>query len=246
MNMIELSQIEKDRAIEEILSKGLSKPKSLWEYICEIYRTLGFRYVFFDMAHAVILTVIAITGFIILYPLTSAQHIYTALFAVAPVFFVFIVLFTETIEKVSGLYDLKMTCKYTVQQITAFRVLCLSLVGGVFSTLTSLYFSWVFIVNDFFRAFSLSLCALFLCAFLTIFIIRRFNWKWNHISVILFWVVIDLLPTWILGEQWELFLAQMPVAITMFAAVLACVLFLMETKKLMVVRKRKVAYYVGC
>lgn len=246
MNIIELSQNEKDNAIEDILLKGLSKPKSLWRYLCDIYRALGFRYIFLDMGYAMIMTVAATIGFLILYPLTPKQHIHATLFAVAPVFFIFIVLFTETIEKVSGLYELKMTCKYTVHQITTFRVLCFSLIGAMFCTLTSIYFNRSSIVYDFFRLLSLSLCALFLCAFLTTFVIRRFNWKWNHLSVLVFWIAIALLPAWIIDEQWELFLSQIPVTLSVLGAVIACILFLLETRKLMNIREREVTCYVGC
>ncbi len=246
MNIIEPSQKERDKTIEEILLKGLSKPNSLWKYLCDIYRALGLRYIFCNMGYAMILTVILTTGFVLVYPLTQVQHIYASVFALTPVFFIFLVMVTETIEKVSGLYELKMTCKYTIQQITAFRMLYFSLTGIVFSTLISIYISRFLMVYNLLRIFSLSLCALFLCAFLTIFILRRFNWKWNHSSVLLFWILSGLLPARILGEQWELFLVQLPIVITIFVAIVACILFLMETKKLMDTRIREVANYVGC
>lgn len=245
MNIIEPSQYEKDKAIEDILFKGLSKPKSLWGYLSDIHRALGLRYIFFDMAFPIVMTVFATIGFIVLYPLTLEQHIYTTLFAIAPIFFIFIVLFTETIEQINGMYELKMTCKYTIQQIAAFRVLCFSLLGTVFCTFISLYFNQLSVAYSFFKTFSLSLCALFLCAFLTIFIMRHFNWKLINFIAMLFWIMIGFIPIWILGEQWELFLSQIPVAITMFVAVIACTLFLMEIKKLTNTHKREVAYYVG-
>ncbi len=243
MNMIELSHDEKDRAIEEILSKGLSKPRSLWGYLCEIYCALGLRYIFLDTAQSILITVTAVIGFAMLYPLVSE---YAALFAAAPVFFVCIVLSTETIERGSGLYELKMACKYTIRQIAAFRVLCFSLMSAAGCSLISLYFSRQPVAYDFFRAFSLSLCALFLCSFLTIFLMRRFNWKWIHFSVIPLWISIGILPVWIWGSQWELFLSQIPVAITILVTVIACALFLMEIKILMNIRKSEVAYDVGC
>ncbi len=246
MNMIEPSQNEKDRAIENILSKGLSTPKSLWGYLCEIYRALGIRYIFLDTGLAIIMTIIATIGFIRLYPLSLEQYPYAMLFALAPVFFLFVVLFAETIERVSGLYELKMTCKYTVQQITAFRVLCFSLMGAVFCAFTSLYFSRLPVAYDFFRAFSLSLCALFLCSFLTIFIIRRFSQNWIYFTAMLLWMAIGFLPVRVFGQWWELFFSQIPVTVTVFVAVIACALFFMEIKNLMKIRKRKVAYYVGC
>lgn len=245
MNIIEPSQYEKDKAIEDILSKGLSRPKSLWGYLSDIYSALGFRYIFFDLAFPIAMTVLASIGFFVLYPLTLEQYIYATLFAIAPIFFIFIVLFTETMEQINGMYELKMTCKYTIQQVAAFRVLCFSFLGTVFCTFISLYYSQLSRAYSFFNIFSLSLCALFLCALLTIFIMRHFNGKWIHFSAMLLWNVIGFMPIWILGEQWELFLSQIPVAITMFVAASACALFLMEIKKLINTHKREVAYYVG-
>ncbi len=245
MNIIEPSQYEKDKAIEDILSKGLSKPKSLLGYLGNLYSALGLRYIFFDMAFPIVMTVIATIGFIVLYPLTLKQHLYATLFAIAPLFFIFMVLFTETMEQINRLYELKMTCKYTIQQIAAFRVLCFSLLGTILCTFISLYFSQLLVAYSFFKTVSLSLCALFLCAFLTIFLMRHFNWKWIHFSAMLLWIMISFMPIWISGERWELFLSQIPAAITMFVAVIACNLFLMEIKKLMNTHKREVAYYVG-
>lgn len=245
MNMIEPSPNEKDREIAQILAKGLSKPKSLWRYLWGLYRALGFRYIFLDTSKAIMMAMAATILFIMLYPLSPEQHIYAALFAVAPIFFIFVVLFAETIERVNGMYELKMTCKYTVQQIAAFRVLCFSLPGVMFCGLTSVYFGRYSVAYDFFRAFSLSLSALFLCAFLSLLIMRRFNWKWNHVFTALIWVAIGFLPVRIFGQRWEWFLSEIPVAITVFVTMIACSLFLIELKHLLNIRTREVAYYVG-
>jgi putative exporter of polyketide antibiotics len=68
--MTEPSQDEKERSIEAILLKGLSRPKSLWAYLCEIYRALGFRYIFSDAGPAIMMTVAAAIGIIGLYPIS--------------------------------------------------------------------------------------------------------------------------------------------------------------------------------
>lgn len=245
MKIIEPSQYEKDKAIEIILAKGLRKPKSLWGYVSNIYATLGLRYIFFDMAFPIIMTVIATFGFIVLYPLTLEQHIYAMVFAIAPIFFVFIVLFSEMAERVNGMYELKMTCKYTIQQISAFRVLCFSLLGTVFCTFISLYFSLLWVDYSFYKILSLSLCALFFCALLTLFLMRHFNWKWIHFAVMLLWLVIGYIPMSIFGERWEYYLSQVPVAITMLVALIACNLFLMEVKILINTHESEVSYYVS-
>jgi membrane protein DedA with SNARE-associated domain len=67
-----------------------------------------------------------------------------------------------------------------------------------------------------------------------------------HFAAMLLWTAVGFLPGWLFGRQWELFLSQIPVVITVLVAVIAGALFLMEIKKLMNIRKREVAYYAGC
>lgn len=246
MNMIEPSQNEKQRAIETILSEGLQKPKGLWQYLCELYHALGFRYLFLYSGSAGIMGGIAAVVLLILYPASPEHYPYAALFSLTPLFFLFVVLLTETTEKVSGLYELKMTFQYNVQQITAFRILSFSLPGAVFCTLTSLYFSRLPGAYDLFRVISLSLCALFLCAFLTVCIMRRFSRGWFYFAALPLWIAVGVLPSWLFGERWELFLSQIPIAVTAACLVIAFTLFLTEIKMLMKVNKREVAYYVSC
>jgi len=245
MNIIEPSKTEKDKAIEDILSMGLSKPKCLWKYLSDMYTALGLRYIFFDMAFSILMTIFVTSGFTLLYLFTLEQHRYTGLFAIAPIIFISHILFSETIEQVNGMYELKMTCRYTVQQIAAFRILSFSLFGTVFCTFISLHSSQFLIDDTFFKMLSLSLCALFLCAFLTIFLMRHIQWRWIHVYSILLWIGIDSLLICLLGKDWELFLSQMPIIITMSIATISCILFLVEIKKLINTHKREVAYYVS-
>lgn len=245
MNMNKPSPAEKERAIEFILSKGLVQPKSLWHHLYEMYRNLGFKHLFLNTWYPVILSIVLMVGFLYLCPLSPEKFKYTVLFAAAPVFFIFVVLLTEIIEwQDSGLYELKMTCKYTIQQIAAFRVLCFSLMGTMLSTLTVL-FSKYSDATDLFRSLSLSLSALFLCSYLSIWIMRSFTSRWNHFTPLLIWIVMTLCPLWILKERWELFLSQIPLAITLFVALILFALFMMELKKLIKIQTREVAYDVG-
>ncbi|KYH28498.1 hypothetical protein [Clostridium colicanis] len=245
MNIDMPSLEEKERAIEYILSEGLTKPKSLWQHLYEMYRALGFQYLFLNTAQPVIISVALMFGFIALFPLSPEKYINTVLFASAPLFFISVVLLTETAERMSGIYELKMTFKYTIRQITAFRMVSFSLAWTVLCTVAVLYCRFPDAYH-FLRAYSISLCALFLCSFLSIFIMRSFQWKWIHTIPVLLWIGLDLLPIAIFKERWEVFLASIPVVVTAFIAVTAFTLFLMEIKKLIIIHEREVVYYVGC
>ena len=244
MNMIELSREEKERAIELILSHGLTKPKSLWRHFTDMYRALGFRHLFLNTAQPIIISVALMIGFIALFPLPYDQYKYTVLFASAPVFFIFVVLLSETVERMSKLYELKMTCKYTVRHVAAFRVLCFSLMGTVLCTLANLFIRFSD-MNSFFRALSLSLCALFLFSFLGIAVMRHFRSRWMHWSTVLLWAAVGPLPALVFNKQWEWFLAGMPIALTAWIAAAALFLFLREIRQFITMQKSEVAYHAG-
>jgi hypothetical protein len=239
--MIEPTQDEKDRAIENILSKGLRKPQSTWSYFCEIYRHLGLRFIFWDMAQALSMAAITVSGILLLLPVSPEQYKLSILFAFSPLLFVLIVSFSETIERINGLYDLKMTCKYTIQQIMAFRILCFSLFGILFCV--GIAATRAEGIHTLFKMLPLSLSALFLCAFLTIFIIRRFTGKWVFALTATLWLGIGFLPFFLFADRWELFLSNLPIFITIGVAVLLCVLFIVEIKKLVTARQMEASGY---
>jgi len=244
MNMIEPSPDEKERAIESILAHGLTRPKPLWRHFHELYRALGFRHLFLNTAQPVISSVALMAGFIALFPLPYNEYKNAVLFAAAPVFFIFVVLLTETAERLNALYELKMTCKYTVRQIAAFRVLCFSLMGTVFCTLAHLFIRFPD-AGSFFRALSLSLCALFLFSFLGIAVMRHFRSRWMHWSTVLLWAAVGPLPALVFNKQWEWFLAGMPIALTAWIAAAALFLFLREIRQFITMQKSEVAYHAG-
>jgi hypothetical protein len=245
MKRTELTPHEKDQAIEYILSKGLTRPKSLWRHLVDMYRAIGLRHLFLDTVQPALMAAAFMAGFVALNPLPPEQYRHAALFAAAPVFFIFAVLLTEAAERRNGaLYELKMTCKYTLLQITAFRLLGFSLAGTVLCTLAGLSGGFPD-VHAFFRALSLSLCSLFLCSFQSLFVMRRFNRKWIHAAPVLLWAAIGVLPAWLFGRQWESFLTRIPVAVTLTIAAVSFALFLRELKTLIRMQTREVAWHAA-
>lgn len=246
MNIIEPAQIEKSAAIESILLQGLEQPKSFWEQLLDINRAFGFRYAFWDTAQAVIMALLSI-GLCLLVVLSGqVRYAYSTLFAVSPMLFIFIFLFTETIERLSGLYELKMTCKYTIQQLMAFRIVCLSLAGMLVCVVISLLIGWPDSLHSFIKALSISLSALFLFSFASVFILRLSANKWVGVCAMGIWVAFLVLPIGVIGlDRWELLLAGVPIGITASTAVIGLLLLMNEVNILVKFKKREVAYCVG-
>jgi hypothetical protein len=240
--MIEPTQSEKDKAIESILDKGLRKPRSMWSALREIYRLLRFRFIFWDTAQALVLSAITLVLVSLFIPLSPAALRHTVLFGSSPLLFVIVMFFSETIERGDGLYELKLTCKYTIQQIAAFRIMCFSLLGIVFCVGVTAYQAKN--IHKLLRLFPLSLCALFLCAFISLFLIRRFAGKLTYALAAALWIAIAFGPALLFGDKWELLLSGLPVAVTVVITVLSGALFLYEIKKFTNTRHKEVSSYV--
>lgn len=233
------TEYQKNMAIEKIMQKGLVRPRKLSAQLLEMWRTLGLSYIFGDIFQAFIIVAIIMLGGFLVYLEFSKLMMHAVTFAFAPLSFLSIVLFAEMIERLSGLYELKMTFKYTIRQITAFRILCFSLLGVVTCVISSASAG-----GEFLQTLATSLSALFLCALFITFILRRFAPVWRYVSMGA-WVIISVLPIYLLGERWETILSGMPAALTLTIAVIAFLLFLHEVKQIMN-EKRGAEIYAGC
>lgn len=208
----------KKASIEYILSQGLVKPQTAREKIAEMLRAIGFRFLFWDTGYSLFFAAITLTVVLVLFSLTPDNYRCSAAIAVAPLVFLLINLFAETQERACGLYELKQTCRYTIQQITALRVICYSAVGFVFTAVIATISADS--GDEFLSLFPLCLFALFFCATLSISFMRFFHGKWVHAVFAAVWVFVNFVIPFSLGEQWEALLRETPVVLSVVFAVL--------------------------
>jgi hypothetical protein len=236
---------EKDNAIESILSNGLVKPMSTPAFLWDMWRNLGFRVIFWEtgaaflISCAIAVTYVAVISFAIT-PLEATQNLYAMLFLFSPAIFVSLTLCTEAIERSNGLLEIKMTSKYTIRQVTAFRLLCFSSIGIVSTIIGSAIITNRWEALNFLRIFSLGLCSLFICSLLIIYTMRRLRGGW-YIGAII-WTALGMLPMLLFSEVWEGILSNLPIAVVLGIAVAACLLFIHEIK----ITTKGVLCYADC
>jgi len=232
-----ISPEERDNAIDAILLKGLTPPAPTWAFLWNMYKSLGLRAIFWDSASSILASLAIAAGYVALgsLPLTwiggwinMPLSLYSSLFLFSPALFIGLTISTEAMERLSGLYDLKMTCRYTIRQITAFRLLCFSLCATIFTVVGSAAINSMPETGYFMQLFSLALCSLFLCSLLVIHTMRRWHCGWYLGAAI--WTSIGVLPIIIFRQSWESLLSHMPPAITLCVAAIAFLLFLQEIK----------------
>lgn len=221
----------KEESIRYILEKGLTKPKSSGEKLLEMFHVLGLRFIFWDMGYSLFFTGLTLGIVLVLFSLVPEDYRYSASLAVAPLFFLFISLFVETSEHIFGLYSLKQTCVYTVQQITALRIICYAMVGFVLTLMLALFKAHN--GYDFFALFPLCLAALLICALILSFILRHFRNKWLSVGFSGFWILVNLGLPFALGKNWENFLREVPIAFSIGLASLGGLLLFYQVSKML-------------
>ena len=209
---------EKSASIDYIISQGLVRPQSFFARVSALFSSLGLRYIFWDTAYSLVFAAVTMAGVISLPALVSQEFRHTAAVGCAPLLFLLIMLFAETAERADGLYELKQTCRYTIAQVTALRVMCYSILGVLSSALITILAMQS--GAEFFSLFMLCLAAMFLCAALELLIMCRTRGKWTLAVFSAAWVFLNLAIPFTLGRSWEMILSTVPIAASAVIAVL--------------------------
>lgn len=231
-----MNEMVKNASIETILSQGLVKPKKARERMGEMVRSIGLRFIFWDTGYSLFFAALTLAGVLVLFSLAPDAYRCSAAVAIAPLLFLFAILFAETSERISGLYELKQTCCYTIRQITALRVTCYSVLGSAFTAVIAAVSADN--VYEFLSLFPLCLSALFVCAVLALSAMHIVHGKWAHAAFSAAWVFVNIALPFSFGEKWEAILREMPIVFSTVlavfgAAALACQIskMLREVKK---------------
>jgi len=226
-----LTDNEKKASIEYILNRGFIKPQTFWGRISKMYHVVGIRCIFWDLSYSLIFATITLLGFIFLFLGVPINFEHSAAFAFSPILFLLIILFSEMSDRACGIYELKQTCHYTSRQMTALRCFCHSALGIPFAVLVTVFSTEN--VVQFFRLLPLCLGGVFFCATIELSVIRFTRNKWTIAAFPIIWIFMNLALTLIFWDDWELFLAGLPVAFTISFAIVCAAVFIYQISKLL-------------
>lgn len=229
----------RERAIAYIIDQGLVTRPTAWQRARTVLERLGWRFVFWDLAHALIWAGLTILTTLLVVALTPDTWQYSATLAASPVIFLLIALFTEMADRASGLHQLKQTCHLTPRQILAVRVGCFSLVGSLGAGVVALLTAST--LGDIATLLPLGLAVLFGCAALELSLLRWAHSVWVSAGLTIGWVGLSLaLPMW-LGGAWEEFLASLSGFLTALVALAGLIALIWQLSALLT-RTRRHAY----
>jgi hypothetical protein len=226
-----LSKEKREASIIFILGQGLVKPKTATELIREMWSNLGLRFIFWDTSYSIIFGALTLIPILLLAILAPENMRYTTAFAVSPTLFLIIITFAETAEKVGGLYELKQTCRYTVRQVAAMRVVFYALAGILYSAIITLISAGN--AFEYISLLLLCLSSLFACAALSLFALRHLRGKWGALIFAAVWVFANLALHYTVGASREAFLAEIPLAITLAVTAVGAAALAYQLRKML-------------
>lgn len=219
---------EKNKSIQTILATGMPKPQKISSALLYLWHSIGFQGLFFGVGDCVFLSVLssALLWVYLFSSLVSNQSILCVLlFLASPFLYALLHVLTIWKEIMTRTYELKMTCRYSVRQITTLRML---IFGGVSAVLAIIISTgvWLMVSKEIsiLRMMSISFSALFLFAAIQLFI----EWKWKAPTSLfftpIFWTALSVLLLAV-GEPAEHLIFEIPTAVFWLVTGGATILF---------------------
>ncbi|MBQ8210707.1 MAG: hypothetical protein IJZ35_09010 [Clostridia bacterium] len=229
MNIEYPSDFEINESIGYICEKGKIKKHGFFVFLRDMTKGLGFANVFYGIMDAMLLTGFA---FALLCMLSSAilepnkqNSAVIASFALAPGVFITMFLLSYIKEKMSMTYSVKMTCKYTVNHLLAYRMFVFSLLGAVAD---AAYVLLICIKTDlnYITLLCVSLSSLFLFSLVLIFAVLRFNSIFAPVGLLIIWIISNGTLWLFVGDFYGRFLQQIPIWIYIVFAIMAAAVYI--------------------
>lgn len=204
---------EKKRSIQMILEKGIPSGKSLPMLIPDLIGRIGMGNLFWGTQDCIFLALIGTAALAILFLLPAASYMEISLlglFFVSPAFYGLLHLLTIWKEQQSGLYEIKMTCQYTLRELTALRMVFF---GGA-SVLIDVLFVLLLcrkpqVILSLLQMMGISLSALFLYGMATLMLLSVGRKKESQLLVPIVWCFLCVLPVILKIDIWE-YLSMVP------------------------------------
>lgn len=236
------TQVEIDRAIEGICEAALPKRKSLLDFIRNMNTQLGVKYIFSGIYDVLILSAALFTLLAALFfnyiPRADdpTSTLGAAVFTFAP--FLYMAVFTLALlkEYTNPGLPVKMTCKYTLNHLIAYRMLLFSLISGVVNTIYVLTLCLRMDLPPLYFI-CLSLSALFLFSVLLLACLYYARSKWPPLLLSAAWIAANAALWGIFPGSYGQLLMRIPLFVWLPTGIACAALYLHQIKKLTINRR---------
>ena len=227
--------------INEILDKGVVKRESFYTFLKRCIGELGVNNIFHDRKE---LIVIAIIGIIILslsiriIGVGNINSAYSFIFIASPVIYLSMSIFSfyNSLEK--GAFELEMTCKYDLYQLSAIRMFIFSIASIILNTGIIIVYWLLNREIDFLRLLIISVTGLLIFSVIFLYSIINLKGRFIKFAVIGIWFVGNILLSMVRSNIYIEILKNIPIYIHVGVCVICIGLYIKKLKNLVVNRKK--------
>ncbi|TSB46631.1 hypothetical protein [Alkalicoccobacillus porphyridii] len=222
------NEVEMDKHINNIVDAGMPGKKSIIDHLLVMYSEVGLGHLFKDKTEILFLIFIgfSVMSFLSL-SLTSnqaADHVYIFLFTISPCVY-FILAVRSFVQKMYRDAQIEHTTKYSMTQLSAFRMFLFSIVSLGLNTIVIAFIS-IFITDiSILRAFLIMSCSLLLFSVMFLFVFNRsstsFIQSWGLASL---WVVVNGLLYLIFPTGFQDLLTRIPLVAYILVSLIGMIL----------------------
>lgn len=228
--------------IDSIVSKGVKPKISFINYLKVSFKELGFKNIFHDKSELAIIFLIGII--LLLIPMANMGNLnindlYKFTFIVSPIMYLSVVVFSFYNSKEKGAFDIEMTCKYNLYQLSALRMFVFSITSIFINTFSIIIIGIIGRNIDVIRLIIISISGLFL--FSTIFLYSLLNLKWSFSKyfVIAAWLLVNVFLSSSDNNIYQEFLIKAPLYIHLIISAICMILYIKNLNKLINYRRKK-------
>lgn len=226
-NIQKLSETEKEFAISEIVEKGIMKPSDKFRKILEIKRVCTVHTLFFGVGDCLFLGLLAAACLWLFLIQAGSQVIVCMIFAVSPFAYIVSYLLATWKEHRLQLYDIKMTFRYTVRQVSAFRMIYFSGINIFLNTLIlSLFAHLWFSAVVFWKILGLSFASVFLYGIIMLIVQIKGKPYWAILCPPVLWGTISAFVIAFYGGKLEKILLNLAGSLVLVITIAIFVIYL--------------------
>jgi hypothetical protein len=231
------------RQISFIVKEGLPKKEPFFKQVYTMYRQLGFRFLFPNFTELTFISIL-IAIFLFTTGLQARDYfeaesgsVYTFIFVTSPLVYLVICSFSWYHMWDNRTYELEMTCKYDLFQLTAVRMLAFSIFCFAVNTVFIIAMVNSYHHISFVKAFLISTTGLFLFSTLTLLVLMNNQSKIIKISLLVGWIAVNLFA-FIWSKNFYMLVLN-KISVSMYAVVTTSlvILYINHLQKMMQFRK---------
>ncbi|WP_346975645.1 hypothetical protein, partial [Clostridium perfringens] len=165
--------------------------------------------------------------------------LYKFIFISSPILYLSVILFSFYNSKTKGVFQLEMTCKYNLYQLSALRMFIFSLGSILINTIVIVFMSISNKDLNALRLIILSVTGLFLFSTVFIYALMRFKSVFSKAFIIVGWILGNLLLSFGNEKYYLEFLMEVPIYVHIVISIVCIFLYVKNLKELIDYRYKK-------